>query len=110
MDWSIVWQLLAAIFVITGIIFTVIPPLPGSVMVLGGMTNDRYSNQREEQQYSHQDNQETEAGFRERFDQSVSGQTVLRQRGKTLKSVRELQAKKCQRLDDDCGDKAKDEK
>ena len=37
MDLSITWQLLALILVITGILFTVLPPLPGPLMVLGGL-------------------------------------------------------------------------
>ncbi len=37
MDLSIVWQVLAVILVVTGIIFTVIPPLPGAFLVLAGL-------------------------------------------------------------------------
>ena len=37
MDWTIAWHMLELVLVIGGIVFTVIPPLPGAVMVLGGL-------------------------------------------------------------------------
>jgi len=37
MDLSIAWQVLAALLVVAGILFTVLPPLPGPLMVLGGL-------------------------------------------------------------------------
>ncbi len=37
MDWTIAWYVLAALLVIAGVIFTVIPPLPGVFLVFGGL-------------------------------------------------------------------------
>ena len=37
MDWSIAWYVLAALLVISGVIFTVIPPLPGVLLVFAGL-------------------------------------------------------------------------
>ena len=37
MDWSIAWIVLAALLVIAGVIFTVLPPLPGVLLVFGGL-------------------------------------------------------------------------
>ncbi len=37
MDWTIAWYVLAALLVIAGMIFTVIPPLPGVFLVFGGL-------------------------------------------------------------------------
>ena len=37
MDWNIAWYVLASLLVIAGVIFTVLPPLPGVLMVLGGL-------------------------------------------------------------------------
>lgn len=37
MDWIVAWYVLAALLVIAGVVFTVIPPLPGVFMVLGGL-------------------------------------------------------------------------
>jgi len=37
LDWNIVWNVLAALLVMAGLIFTVIPPLPGVLLVLGGL-------------------------------------------------------------------------
>jgi uncharacterized protein YqgC (DUF456 family) len=36
-DWIVAWYVLAALLVIAGVVFTVIPPLPGVFMVLGGL-------------------------------------------------------------------------
>ena len=37
MDWNIAWYVLASLLVIAGVTFTVLPPLPGVLMVLGGL-------------------------------------------------------------------------
>lgn len=37
MDWSIAWIVLAALLVIAGVVFTVLPPLPGVLLVFGGL-------------------------------------------------------------------------
>jgi len=37
LDWYIVWMVLAALLVIAGVIFTVLPPLPGVALVLAGL-------------------------------------------------------------------------
>lgn len=37
MDWNIAWYVLAALLVISGVIFTVIPPLPGVLLVFAGL-------------------------------------------------------------------------
>ena len=36
-DYTIVWNVLAALLVIAGVVFTVLPPLPGVVLVLAGL-------------------------------------------------------------------------
>jgi len=37
MDWHVVWQILALLLVLLGIVGTVLPALPGSLIVLGGL-------------------------------------------------------------------------
>ncbi len=37
MDYTIAWNVLAGLLVVVGVIFTVLPPLPGVLLVLGGL-------------------------------------------------------------------------